>query len=206
MTIFVCVLSAAIVALSVTAFRLSAEKDACRQMIAGLQETVEIQQTEIKQQETYRADENNRLALYNFKENVFKLRYPGYLSTAEKVFKKSKEYGFNPYLIMALIQVESGFNSYAVSTAGAYGLMQVNYSVWKNELNIDLRRIYEKEYNIDLGLKILKHYYDRSRGNIFRALFHYNNGYKHNNTRYNGKIIATNFYANRNKINTNRSM
>ena len=60
-------------------------------------------------------------------------------------------------------------------------------------MNIDFSRIFHKEYNINLGLKILKHYYDKSSGNMFMALFRYNNGYKHNNTPLNGKIVATRF-------------
>ncbi len=102
---------------------------------------------------------------------------------------------------MAIIQVESAFDPYAVSSAGAYGLMQINYTVWKDYLSINFNRIFEKEYNIDLGLKVLKHYYDNASGNMFMALFRYNNGYKYNNTKYNGKIIATRFYANKDKAN-----
>ena len=44
-------------------------------------------------------------------------------------YRKSRDFGFSPYLIMSLIQVESNFDPYAVSSVGAYGLMQVNYSV-----------------------------------------------------------------------------
>ena len=136
-------------------------------------------------------------AFRQFKDNAFRLRHPDFAETVKIVYKKSKQYGFNPYLVMALIQVESAFDQYAVSTAGAFGLMQVNYAVWKDELNIDWNRIFDKEYNVDLGLRILRHYHDKSAGNMFTALFRYNNGYKYNNTRYNGRIIATRFYAHR---------
>lgn len=129
-----------------------------------------------------------------FQENAFRLRFPHFTETVGLVFQKSKEYGFNPYLVMAVIQVESNFDPFAVSTAGAYGLMQINYSVWKDELKINFNRIFDKEYNLDLGLKILRHYYDRSAGNLQMALFRYNNGYNFNNTEYNVKIIATRFY------------
>jgi len=46
-----------------------------------------------------------------------------------------------------------------------------------------------------LGLKVLKHYYDKNAGNMFMALYRYNNGYKFNNQRYNGKIVATKFFS-----------
>lgn len=139
------------------------------------------------------------LDLHRFQEHIFKLRYPRFTEITQIVFKKSKDYEFNPYLVMAVIQVESNFQSFAVSKAGAYGLMQVNYSVWKDELDIDFNRIFDAEYNIDLGLKILKHYYEETNGNLLQALFHYNNGYKFNNTAYSGKVVSTHFYANKDK-------
>jgi hypothetical protein len=139
--------------------------------------------------------EKEKFEFYRFKQNVFNLKYPDYSKIARIVFNESKKYGFDPYLIMAVIQVESDFDQYAVSPIGAYGLMQVNYSVWKDPLAIDFNRIYEKEYNIVLGLKILKHYYEESAGNIFMALYRYNNGYKYRNEEYNTKIISTKFYS-----------
>ena len=36
--------------------------------------------------------------------------------------------------------------------------MQVNYPVWKDELNIDRRKLFQVDYNIELGLTILKGY------------------------------------------------
>lgn len=149
----------------------------------------------LEEKVTYFEKEKEKFEFYRFKQNVFNLKYPDYSQIAKIVFKKSKKYGFNPYLIMAVIQVESSFDQHAVSSVGAYGLMQVNYSVWKDELAIDFNRIFEKEYNIDLGLKILKHYYEEASGNIFMALYRYNNGYKYKNEKYNVKIISTKFYS-----------
>ena len=139
--------------------------------------------------------EKKKVEFYQFAENVYNLKYPNFSQVARIVFEKSKEYGFNPYLIMAVIQVESDFQQFAVSSHGAYGLMQVNYAVWKDVFDIDFNRIFEKRYNIDLGLKILKHYFEKASGNIFRALFHYNNGYKYNNEEYNDKITGTKFFT-----------
>lgn len=167
--------------------------------IARLNQQVEALSSKVNYFKTKERKEKDSRALRKFHENAYRLRYPQFTETVQVVYRKSKEFGFNPYLVMAVIQVESGFDQYAVSTAGAYGLMQVNYSVWKDELNIDLDRIFDKDYNVDLGLKILKHYYDRHSGNMFMALFRYNNGYKYNNTTYNGRILATKFYAHRDK-------
>jgi soluble lytic murein transglycosylase-like protein len=196
-TFIVLALSTAILAASV--IELAKEKEENLDIIANLNAQVSKLETSVNHYESLFNKEKEQRAFRQFKENVFQLRFPKFSKVAKVVFQKSKEYGFNPYLIMAVIQVESGFNRFAVSTAGAYGLMQINFSVWKDELGIDYTRIFEPEYNVDLGLKILKHYYDKAGGNIFKALFRYNNGYKYKNTGYNGKIIATRFYSHRNK-------
>lgn len=148
----------------------------------------------LQSQVTSYREELAKIGFYHFKDNVFRTKYPEFSEVTRIVFKKSREYGFNPYHIMALIQVESNFQPYAVSPTGSYGLMQVNYAVWKNHLDIDFKRIFNKEYNIDLGLKILKQYYQESSGNIFVALHRYNNGYKLNNFDYNLRIVATQFF------------
>jgi hypothetical protein len=150
---------------------------------------------QLQEKLTWYEKEKSRFDFYRFKESVFNMRHPEFTQIARAVYHKSKQYGFSPYLIMALIQVESNFDPGAISTVGAYGLMQVNYSVWKDTLEIDYDRVFEIEYNIELGLKILKHYYKKAAGNIFMALFRYNNGYKYNNTGYNKKIVATKYYS-----------
>jgi hypothetical protein len=167
------------------------QKEKNQETIVNLTEKTTLLQEKVAHYEK----EKNEFEFYRFKENVFNLMYPDFSQIARIVFKKSKKYGFNPYLIMAIIQVESAFDQYAVSSVGAYGLMQVNYSVWKDVLNIDYNKIFKKEYNIELGLKILKHYYEKASGNMFMALFRYNNGYKYNNEKYNVKIVSTKFYS-----------
>ncbi|MCX6555310.1 MAG: lytic transglycosylase domain-containing protein, partial [Candidatus Aminicenantes bacterium] len=114
--------------------------------------------------------------------------FPDFSKIVNITYNKSKIYGFHPNLILAVMQVESGFNPLALSAVGAYGLMQIRYAVWKNELKIDKSRIFDIEYNIGLGLKILKQYCDLSGGDISRALFLYNNGYKYQNTGYLVKV------------------
>lgn len=140
----------------------------------------------------YAIDGNKqKLANYDymaFKTHAFTKRYPSYSFIVDEVYKKSHQYGFKPDLVMGMIKVESAYNPTAVSYKGAYGLMQINLAVWKDELSIDSQRIFEVAYNIDLGLQILKRYYMESRGNMARALHLYNNGYLYNNTAYAGKV------------------
>lgn len=133
--------------------------------------------------------------LYAYKVQSFDRKYPVFSQILDNVYAKSKDYGFNPDLILGVIEVESNYNPTAVSNRGAYGLMQVNLSVWKRELSIDVDRIFEIGYNVDLGMKILKQYYDESNGNINRALHLYNNGYLYNNTKYVGKVQQSLFYS-----------
>ncbi len=139
--------------------------------------------------------EKEKFGFYKFKDTVFRLKFPDFSQVAGIVYRKSKEYGFSPYVIMALIQVESNFDQNAVSTVGACGLMQINFPVWKDIYDIDYNRVFEKEYNIDLGLKILKRYYKRTSGDLLKALFHYNNGYKYKNVKYTANVIKTKFYT-----------
>jgi soluble lytic murein transglycosylase-like protein len=131
----------------------------------------------------------NKMQFIDFKINSFDRRFPEYSRIVDTVYTKSKRYGFNPNLILALIKVESSFNPRAISSVGAYGLMQINYSVWKNTLNIDPDKIFNIDYNIEMGLKILKKYYDESHGDIKKALFLYNNGYFYKNKSYVTKVV-----------------
>lgn len=123
-----------------------------------------------------------------YQNAVFQKKYPEFSQIVKITYNRSRDYGFHPNLILAVMQVESGFNPLAISTAGAYGLMQVHYGVWKDELKIDKSMIFNIAYNIELGLKILKQYVDLSEGNLKRALFLYNNGYKYNNGSYVAKV------------------
>lgn len=131
---------------------------------------------------------------YRFQENVYRLQTPEFAKITNSVFIQSRKFGFNPYLIMAVIYVESNFNRHAVSKAGAYGLMQVNYAVWKDELKIDFKKLTQVDYNIELGLTILKSYLHETSGDMLQALILYNNGYQLASNSYFEKVIATNFY------------
>ncbi len=129
-----------------------------------------------------------RIDFLEYQNSVFQKKFPAFSEIVKITYNRSKMFGFKPNLILAVMQVESAFNPLALSAAGAYGLMQIHYAVWKNEFNIDKNRIFDIAYNIELGLRILKQYYDLSDGDIKRALFLYNNGYKYNNTGYIAKV------------------
>jgi len=75
--------------------------------------------------------------------------------------------------VLAVIDVESAFDPFAVSSAGAVGLMQV-MPFWPNELGLSTRDLIDVELNIRMGTSILAYYLDRERGDYRRALGRYN--------------------------------
>ncbi len=81
--------------------------------------------------------------------------------------------GLDPQLVLGLIQVESGFKKYAVSKAGARGLMQV-MPFWAELLGDQSHNLFHLRTNLRYGCTILRHYLDIEKGNLFRALGRYN--------------------------------
>jgi soluble lytic murein transglycosylase-like protein len=78
-----------------------------------------------------------------------------------------------PGLVMAVINVESGFNRWAVSSAGAVGLMQV-MPFWPEQLGMKRYELSRMSPNIQMGCAILRHYLKRENYNVARALQRYN--------------------------------
>jgi soluble lytic murein transglycosylase-like protein len=78
-----------------------------------------------------------------------------------------------PHLVLAVIDVESAFDPFAVSSAGAVGLMQV-MPFWPNQLGLSNRDLIDVEMNVRMGTSILAYYLDRERGDYRRALGRYN--------------------------------
>lgn len=82
--------------------------------------------------------------------------------------------GLDPELVLGLIQVESGFRRYAVSSAGARGYMQV-MPFWTSVIGDgDPSALFDMVTNIRYGCVILRHYLDLEKGNLFLALGRYN--------------------------------
>lgn len=81
--------------------------------------------------------------------------------------------GLDPQLVLAVIQVESNFRKYAVSTAGARGYMQV-MPFWVDVIGTKDHNLFHLRTNLRYGCLILRHYLDIERGNLTRALGRYN--------------------------------
>lgn len=89
------------------------------------------------------------------------------------VHYEAKRAGLDPQLVLGLIQVESGFKKYAVSSAGARGYMQV-MPFWVKLIGGRNDNLFHLRMNLRYGCTILKHYLDIEKGDLFRALGRYN--------------------------------
>ena len=102
---------------------------------------------------------------------------PDYQSRIE--FLKTARYealraGLDPQLVLALIEVESYFRRYAVSSAGARGYMQV-MPFWSDVIGDgDASKLFDMRTNLRYGCTILRHYLDLEGGDLFLALGRYN--------------------------------
>ena len=92
----------------------------------------------------------------------------------ETLWYESTRAGLEPSLVLGLIQVESGFRKYAVSSAGARGYMQV-MPFWARQIGDgDPARLFHMQTNLRFGCVILRHYLNTERGDLFLALGRYN--------------------------------
>ncbi|MBC7787246.1 MAG: lytic transglycosylase domain-containing protein [Methylophilaceae bacterium] len=81
--------------------------------------------------------------------------------------------GLDPQLVLGLIQVESGFKKYAVSSVGARGYMQV-MPFWVRSIGATDHNLFYLRLNLRYGCTILRHYLEIEHGDLYRALGRYN--------------------------------
>jgi soluble lytic murein transglycosylase-like protein len=81
--------------------------------------------------------------------------------------------GLDPEMVLGLIQVESNFRKYALSTAGARGYMQV-MPFWVKQIGSKDHNLFNLRTNLRYGCIILRHYLNLEKGDYFRALGRYN--------------------------------
>jgi soluble lytic murein transglycosylase-like protein len=78
-----------------------------------------------------------------------------------------------PGLVMSVIDIESRFNRWAVSSAGAVGLMQV-MPFWPEQLGMRRYELVHVAPNIRMGCAILRFYLNYEHNDVRRALARYN--------------------------------
>jgi soluble lytic murein transglycosylase-like protein len=95
------------------------------------------------------------------------------LDFLKTVYYEAKRAGLDPQLVLGLIQVESGFKKYSVSSSGARGYMQV-MPFWVRLIGSKDNNLFHLRTNLRYGCTILRHYLDIENGDIYRALGRYN--------------------------------
>ena len=95
------------------------------------------------------------------------------LTILRTVHYEANRAALEPELILAVINVESNFDRFAISSAGAQGLMQI-MPFWLDEIGQPEDNLMDIRTNIRFGCTILSHYLEREKGNLYRALARYN--------------------------------
>ena len=92
----------------------------------------------------------------------------------QTLWYEARRAGLPLSLVLGIVQVESGFRKYAISSAGARGYMQV-MPFWARLIGDGVEgRLFHMQTNLRFGCVILRHYLDRERGDTFMALGRYN--------------------------------
>ena len=92
----------------------------------------------------------------------------------QTVWYESRRAGLDTTLVLGLVQVESNFRKFAVSSVGARGYMQV-MPFWTRVIGDgDAGNLFHMQTNLRFGCVILRHYLERERGDLFMGLGRYN--------------------------------
>ena len=102
----------------------------------------------------------------------------------KQVHYEARRVDIEPELVLAVIEVESRFDEFAISVSGARGLMQV-MPFWLEEIGISDKNLFKVRTNLRMGCTILRYYLDMEPDDLGRAL-----------ARYNGSL-GTTVYANK---------
>lgn len=89
------------------------------------------------------------------------------------VHREATRQDLSPEIVLAVIQVESGFDRFAISSMGAQGLMQV-MPFWKDEIGRPDDNLTRVDTNLRYGTTILSYYLEKEDGDLSRALARYN--------------------------------
>lgn len=98
------------------------------------------------------------------------------LQLLRSIHRAATQADLQPEVVLAVIEVESHFDRFAISRAGAQGIMQV-MPFWKHEIGRPEDNLIDLETNLRYGCTILKFYLDKDEGRIAEALARYNGSY-----------------------------
>jgi soluble lytic murein transglycosylase-like protein len=89
------------------------------------------------------------------------------------VHYEARRAGLDPQLVLSIMQVESAFRKFAISSADARGYMQV-MPFWLRLIGAPDQNLFNLRTNLRYGCTILRHYLDIEGGDLYRALGRYN--------------------------------
>jgi soluble lytic murein transglycosylase-like protein len=95
------------------------------------------------------------------------------LHILRQVHYEARRAKLDPQLVLALITVESNFDRFAISSAGARGMMQI-MPFWLDEIGHPEDNLFDIATNLRFGCTILSIYLEREKGNMHKALARYN--------------------------------
>ncbi len=107
------------------------------------------------------------------------------ITLLKTIHYEARRANLEPELVLAVIEVESHFDRFAISVSGARGLMQV-MPFWLNEINLSDKNLFKIRTNLRMGCTILRYYMDRESNNLGPALARYNGSY--GKTKYPNKV------------------
>ena len=95
------------------------------------------------------------------------------LTLLRQIHHEASRAKLHPELVLAVIDVESNFDRFAISSAGAQGLMQV-MPFWLKEIGKPRDSLFNVRTNLRMGCTLLKYYLKKEKGDLTRALARYN--------------------------------
>lgn len=108
------------------------------------------------------------------------------LALLRVIHREATRADLKPELVLSVIQIESRFDNFALSSVGAQGLMQV-MPFWKGEIGRPKDNLMSIETNLRYGCTILSYYLKKEKGDLIRALARYNGSL--GKTRYPEKVL-----------------
>lgn len=107
------------------------------------------------------------------------------LDLLKEIHAAASRAGVPPDLVLAVIEIESHFDRFAISRVGAQGMMQV-MPFWKDEIGRPDDNLTQNKTNFEYGCRILQFYMQREDGHLHKALARYNGSV--GSRRYSNKV------------------
>jgi soluble lytic murein transglycosylase-like protein len=110
------------------------------------------------------------------------------LDLLKNIHREATRVELPPELVIAVIEIESNFDTFAISRSGAQGLMQV-MPFWLDEIGHPEDNLVDMNTNLRMGCTILKYYMEMEKNNLRGALARYNGSYGDIKHTYSNKVL-----------------